>query len=98
MIGPIVSRLLECLEGDAAPFAGLCETRTPELGVALCVAIHRHRFVVDPQESVPEGTKTLAFRAETLKVTFETTGLDKLLTRIVELKKVIERQIRVHKK
>jgi hypothetical protein len=89
LVGPVVSRLLECLEGDAAPFAGLCETRTTELGVAVCVAIHRHRFVVDPQDSVPEGAKTLAFRAEALKVTFETTGLDKLLTRIVELKKVL---------
>ena len=88
LVGTVVSWLLECLVGDA-PFPSLCEDpTTTDLGLAVCVAIHRHRFVVDPQD-VPEGAKTLAARAEVLKGTFEATGLDKLLTRIVELKKVL---------
>ena len=91
LVGTVVSWLLECLAagGDAAPFPGLCEDpRTTDLGIAVCVAIHRHRFVVDPQD-VPEGARTLAARAEVLKGTFEATGLDQLLVRIVELKKVL---------
>jgi hypothetical protein len=82
LVATVVARLLDCVSAEAAPFP----PDTANLALAVCVAIRRHRFVVDPQDTHPEGTATLAARAAALKATFEETGIDKLFDRLLELK------------
>ena len=86
--GLVEIALLECLVGSEPLCPGLCEPRTADLGVAVCVAICRHRYIVDPQD-VAEGAKTLAARADALKCTLQATGLDILLERLVEVRKLL---------
>jgi hypothetical protein len=92
----VAARLLECLASDgggdgaeetapALPFA----PDVADLSLACAQAIQRHYHIVDPSDGAAEGPATLELRAVEFQRTLERTGLDRVLTRIIEIKNTL---------